>query len=97
MRGRSRASWWVRAAGVSLAILVAGAPAARACQACFGAEDSPLLSGARLGALVLVLVTLGVQGGFAAFFLYLRRRARSVSNLELDAEWTEFQKTSRLR
>ena len=95
MKRRFPRAW--PAAALTAGLLVGGAPSALACQACFGAEDSPLIDGARLGALVLVLVTLAVQGGFAAFFIYLRRRARTASRLELDVEWTEFQKTSRVR
>lgn len=66
-----------------------------ACQACFGAEESPLIDGAKLGAIALVLITTCVQGGFVGFFLYLRRRARSASNRELEVEWSELQKPSR--
>lgn len=84
------------AAVAVLAILLGGlAPSAHACQACFGAEDSPLIDGARLGAFALIGVTIGVQGGFVAFFLHLRRRARAASRLELDAQWVELQKTPR--
>jgi hypothetical protein len=48
-----------------------------ACAACFSADvDSPLANGARSGAWLLLSVTLGVQGAFAAFFIQLWRRAK---------------------
>ena len=86
-----------RAAGLIAVVIfvLASAPPVQACQSCFGAEDSPLIDGARFGAYALIAVTLGVQGAFAAFFLYLRRRARAASIQELDAEWGELQKASR--
>ena len=84
-----------RAFGVLAVLLLLAAPAVHACDACFGAEDSPLIDGARMGAAALVLVTFGVQGGFVAFFIHLWRRARKASRAELDTEWSEFQKDSR--
>ena len=48
-----------------------------ACAACFSANvDSPLVDGAKSGVWLLLGVTLSVQGGFAAFFIHLWRRAR---------------------
>ena len=64
-----------------------------ACTMCFGAQETTLLTGTRLGVLVMVGVTLAVQGAFVGFFVYLRRRAKRVADIELDAEWSELQKT----
>ncbi len=86
---------WSRAFGLLSALLLGGVSAARACQSCSGAEDSPLIDGARLGAIALVLVTASVQGGFVGFFFYLRKRAKDSSNRELDSEWCELQNPSR--
>jgi len=36
-----------------------------------------------------------VQGGFLGFFLYLRKRARRIADIELDNEWSELQGGSR--
>ena len=48
-----------------------------ACAACFSAAaDSPLVDGAKSGVWLLLSVTLGVQGAFAAFFIQLWRRAK---------------------
>jgi hypothetical protein len=50
---------------------------ALACPVCFGQNDSPLAKGANMG----IFFMLGVVGvmltGFAAFFVYLSRRARA--------------------
>lgn len=87
-----------RKAGALLAAIVlvlASTPAAWACQSCFGAEDSPLVDGARSGALALVVVVFAVQAAFVGFFVYLWRRARRISSMELDSEWSDFQKAMR--
>jgi len=78
-----------------LAILLGTPATALACPMCFGAEESSLIDGAKLGVLVMVGVTLAVQGAFAGFFLYLRRHAKRTSDIELDAEWSQLQKPSR--
>jgi hypothetical protein len=62
---------------------------------CFGAEETSMVDGTKLGILVMLAITLAVQGGFAGFFLYLRRSAKRAAELELDTEWSELQKTSR--
>jgi hypothetical protein len=66
-----------------------------ACAACFGANvDSPLVEGAKSGVWLLLSVTLGVQGAFAAFFIQLWRRAKRVRDAEIVAEWSDLQRTS---
>jgi hypothetical protein len=62
-----------------------------ACPVCFGAEETHLIDGAKLGILVLLAITLSVQGGFLAFFLYLRKRAKQIADLDLDTEWSKLQ------
>jgi hypothetical protein len=64
-----------------------------ACPACFGAPETAMIDGAKLGVLVLLAILFAVQGGFVAFFLYLRKRAKQLADVELDAEWAELQKT----
>jgi heme/copper-type cytochrome/quinol oxidase subunit 2 len=66
-----------------------------ACTMCFGAEETSLIDGTRLGILVMLAVTFAVQGAFVAFFLYLRKRAREIADSDLDAEWSELQRGSR--
>ncbi len=75
----------------ALFVLIAGSTRALACPVCFGAEETSMVDGAKLGVLVMLGVTLAVQGGFLGFFLYLRRRAKRIADLELDSEWSELQ------
>jgi hypothetical protein len=62
-----------------------------ACAMCFGAQETSMIDGARLGVLVMLAVLFAVQGGFVAFFLYLRKRAKHIADVELDTEWSELQ------
>lgn len=77
------------------AVLIGGSASVFACPMCFGAEESGLIDGAKLGVLVMVAITLAVQGAFVAFFLYLRRRAKQIADLDLDTEWAELQRPTR--
>jgi len=65
------------------------------CPECFGAAETAMVDGTRLGVLVMVVVTLVVQGAFVGFFLYLRKRAKRHAEGELEAEWSELQRVSR--
>jgi hypothetical protein len=60
---------------------------------CFGdgAEEAFLVDGTKLGILALLAITLAVQGAFLGFFLYLRRRAKLIADIDLDGEWSELQ------
>ena len=62
-----------RLAATVLVLAVLAGPTAFACAVCFGAADSSLLNAARAGVLVMVGITLLVLGGFARWFLMLRR------------------------
>ena len=65
-----------------------------ACPVCFGlldAEDSSMIDGTRLGILVLLAITIAVQAAFVGFFLYLRRRAKRIADIDLDTEWSKLQ------
>ena len=64
-----------------------------ACAMCFGARETSMIDGARLGVLVLLAILLAVQGGFVAFFLYLRKRAKLNAEVELDTEWSKLQRS----
>ena len=77
---------------VLVAAVLAAAPAS-ACEQCFGATaKSPLVDAAKVGMFLLLGVTLTVQGGFLAFFLHLRKRARLFQEAEIDHEWDELQR-----
>ena len=73
-------------------MIIGGGSSALACPVCFGAEETSMVHGARLGVLVMLAITLTVQGGFVGFFLYLRKRAKWNADVELDTEWSELQK-----
>ena len=77
------------------AVVVFGGSSVLACPVCFGAEETPLIDGAKLGVLLLLGVTLAVQGGFVGFFLYLRKRAKRIAEIDLDTEWSELQRGPR--
>lgn len=79
----------------SIAVLVGGGTSVFACPLCFGAEETPLIDGAKLGVLVMLGILFAVQGAFVAFFLYLRKRAKQNADIELDMEWLELQRGSR--
>ena len=76
------------------AIVFGGSSSVLACPVCFGlldAENSSMIDGTKLGILVLLGITLAVQGAFMAFFLYLRKRAKRIAEIDLDIEWSELQ------
>ena len=75
--------------------LIGGSATLLACPLCFGAEETPMIDATKLGIIVMLGITLAVQGGFAAFFLYLRNRARRMADADLDTEWSELQRGSR--
>ena len=73
------------------AIVIGGSSSVLACPVCFGAHETSIIDGTRLGVLVLLAITLAVQGGFLGFFLYLRNRAKRIADIDLDSEWSELQ------
>jgi heme/copper-type cytochrome/quinol oxidase subunit 2 len=93
LRAFAAASWKVTV--IAVALMTFGSTSVLACPVCFGAEETSMIDGTRLGILVLLAITVGVQGAFLAFFLYLRRRAKRIADIELDSEWSELQGASR--
>jgi hypothetical protein len=75
------------------AVMIGGGSTVLACPMCFGAEETSMIDGTKLGVLVLLAITLAVQGGFVGFFLYLRKRAKRIADAELDTEWSELQRS----
>ena len=73
--------------------IAAGGTTVFACPVCFGAEETTLISGTRLGVLALLGVLFVVQGVFVAFFLYLRKHAKENADVELESEWAELQRS----
>ena len=62
---------------VMLAVLAAPR-AAFACPVCFGNSDAPMAKATNLGIIMMLFVVAGMLASFAAFFIYLNRRARMV-------------------
>jgi hypothetical protein len=78
------------AIGATVAIF--GSSTVYACPVCFGAEETWMIDGTKVGIAVLLAITLAVQGAFAGFFFYLRKRAKQIADIELDTEWSELQR-----
>ena len=72
-------------------MLIAFSSNAFACPVCFGAEETAMIDGSRMGVLVMLGVLFAVQGGFVAFFLYLRNRFKRIADIDLETEWSELQ------
>lgn len=70
----------MRALLVTVVVLLALAVPrlALACPVCFGESDAPLAQAINQGILAMLVVVAGVLGSFAAFFIYLVRRARAL-------------------
>jgi hypothetical protein len=96
---KSLAQGWVRrivvAVWTAAFVAMVGGTRVFACPVCFAAEETSMVNGTRVGILVLLAVTLVVQGAFVGFFLYLRNRAKHIAEIELDTEWSELQRASR--
>ena len=80
-----------RTFSTAAAVMIGGSSRVLACPVCFGAEETSMIDGTKLGVLVMLAVLFAVQGGFVGFFLYLRKRAKSIAGIELDTEWSELQ------
>ena len=96
--GRARSPvcrWITHIAATAAAVVIGGSSDVFACPACFGAEETSMIDGTKLGILVLLGVTVTVQGAFVGFFLYLRQRAKRIAEADLDTEWSQLQGTSR--
>ena len=83
-----------RAFTTAAAVMIGGGSSVLACPVCFGAEETSMIDGAKLGVLVMLAILFAVQGGFVGFFLYLRKRAKHNAEVELDTEWSELQGVS---
>ena len=77
------------------AVMIGGSSTVLACPVCFGAAETSMVDGAKLGVLVMLAITLAVQGGFVGFFLYLRKRAKHIADVDLDTEWSGLQRSPR--
>jgi hypothetical protein len=76
-------------------VVISGSARVFACPHCFGAEETSMIDGTKLGILVMLGFTFAVQGAFLGFFIYLRRRAKRIAEIDLDQEWSDLQGASR--
>ncbi len=74
------------------AVLIGGSSTVFACPVCFGAEETSMIDATKLGIVVLLSITVAVQGAFVGFFVYLRKRAKRIAELDLDTEWSQLQR-----
>ena len=81
----------MKAFATAVAVMIFGSSSLFACPMCFGAEETSVIDGTKIGVLVLLAITLAVQGAFVGFFLYLRKRAKRIAEIDLDTEWSELQ------
>ena len=91
MKANSIRSGFTRACTMAAVVVLGGSSSAFACPVCFGAAETGIIDGSRLGVLVLLGITLSVQGAFAGFFFYLRKRAKRIADIDLDTEWSQLQ------
>ena len=94
-RRTSVARWMRSAAATAAVVMVGGGSKVFACPVCFGAQETSIIDGTKLGVLVLLVITLVVQGAFVGFFLYLRKRAKQIAEMDLEDEWLALQRGSR--
>jgi hypothetical protein len=80
-----------RVFNMAAGFVIGGTSSAFACPVCFGAAETSIIDATKLGMLVLLVITLAVQGAFVSFFLYLRKRAKRIAEIDLDNEWSELQ------
>ena len=95
MKTKSIRLGFARVLTMAVVVVIGGSSNVFACPMCFGAEETAAIDGTKLGILALLLITFAVQGAFLAFFLYLRNRAKRIADIELDAEWSELQRSPR--
>ena len=91
MRTKSVRLGIARILTIAAVVLIGSSSNVFACPVCFGAEETSMIHGTRLGILVLLGITLAVQGGFVSFFLYLRKRAKRMADIDLETEWSDLQ------
>jgi hypothetical protein len=91
MKTQSSHLGMTRVLTTAAAIVIGGSSSVFACPVCFGAAETSIIDGTKLGILVLLAITLAVQGAFVGFFLYLRKRAKRIADIDLDIEWSQLQ------
>jgi hypothetical protein len=64
--------------------------AALACPVCFGQSDSPMAWGTKMGIFFMLGLTVSVLAAFAAFFIYLMRRAKLAADNERAGDTAQY-------
>ena len=88
--GSARVAWVRigirRAFTAAAAVMIGGGTSALAAQAAQLEGDTSIMDGAMLGILAMLAITFAMQGAFAGFFFYLRKRAKRIADIDLDTE-----------
>ena len=97
--GSARVAWVRigirRAFTTAAAVMLGWGTSALAAQATQLEGDTSMMDGAMLGILAMLAITFAMQGAFAGFFFYLRRRAKRMADIDLETEWSEVQSSPR--
>ena len=99
MNAGARISWlriWIRRAFATVAVMLGGGTSALAAQ--HGAQlegDTSIMDGAMVGIMAMLAITFAMQGAFAGFFFYLRKRAKRMADIDFDTEWSEVESAPR--
>ena len=72
--------------GAAAAMMIGAGTSALAAQATQLEGDTSIMDGAMLGIVAMLVITFAMQGAFAGFFFYLRRRAKRIADIDLDTE-----------
>ena len=88
--GSARVAWVRigirRALTTAAAVMIGGGTSGLAAQATQLEGDTSIMDGAMLGILAMLAITFAMQGAFVGFFFYLRKRAKRIADIDLDAE-----------
>ncbi len=88
--GSARVAWVRigirRAFTTAAAVMIGGGTSALAAQEAQLVGDTSIMDGAMLGILAMLAITFAMQGAFAGFFFYLRKRAKRIADIDLDTE-----------
>ena len=101
MKAESARVAWVRigirrAFTTAAAVMISGGTSALSAQSSMQLTgDTSIMDGAKVGILVLLAIVFAMQGAFVGFFLYLRKRAKRIADIDLDTEWSEVQRLPR--
>jgi uncharacterized membrane protein YidH (DUF202 family) len=79
----------VHPVAVMIAVWLLSDHMVQACTVCYGEAEGPMIDAARLGVYLLFGLVMALQGAFAVFFIYLRKRAREHDMQSMDPRAVE--------